>query len=512
MEKYINKSLLKESIIYSFIFGMIAHGFMYLNADFTHDSLYGIVGIPEIDTMNISIGRFLLPQYLKIRGYVASPLLIGVIGIAFIALSTYLLIDLFEIKSNYTKLLLSAIMVTNYTVTITNATYINDSDPYYASLFFAVLAVYALVKDKKIGVIVGIVSTFLSIGLYQAYFQVSILLLMIIVTMRLLNNEDYKQVFLDALKIAAYMLVGVIAYYVVYKITLSINGISASTGYNGIPELSKYFDLKVISGYFKNSIEYEVAWFCGKNHHHQKLIFITNLMLVISMLWGMISISKEKKTKSINLALMTLAIVLMPVGMNFLCILSQGYEHEVMTFSFFIIYVLILKIIEVFVTGEKKNIVNGCITLITSVLCGYMIFSNCIYSNEMYLEKHLVVENTLSTMTRVLDRIEQTDGYEVGKTPVVFIGTPIQSKLEMERYGFLNTGEATNVYSAITYYETYYSYFERYLGYPINLLSIVDEYNYGAMKEVKDMPTFPDKGSVAFVGDTLVVKMCEWGD
>lgn len=512
MEKQINKSLLKESMIYSFIFGLVAHGFMYLNADFTHDSLYGIVGIPEIDTMNISIGRFLLPQYLKIRGYVASPLLIGVIGIAFIALSTYLLIDLFEIKNKFIKLFLSAIMVTNYTVTITNATYINDSDPYYASLFFAILAVYALVKDKKIGAIVGIISTFLSIGLYQAYFQVSVLLLMIIVVLRLLNNEDYKRVLLDALRIIACLFVGVITYYVVYKVSLSVAGISASTGYNGIPELSKYFDLKIISGYFKNSIEYEVTWFCGKNHHHQKLIFITNLVLVISMFCCMISISKEKNTKAINLVTMSLVIVLMPIGMNFLCILSQGYEHEVMTFSFFIIYVLILKPIEFFVTSGKKDIVNKCFIFIISVLCGYMIFSNCIYSNEMYLEKHLVVENTLSTMTRVLDRMEQIDGYEVGKTPVVFIGTPIQSKLEKERYGFLNTGEATNVYSAITYYETYYSYFERYLGYPINLLSIVDEYNYGAMQEVKEMPTFPDKGSVAFVGDTLVVKMCDWKD
>ena len=511
MEKYVDQEKLKKVIIYTFIFGIIAHGFMYFNAAFTHDSLYGIVGIPEIDEMNISIGRFMIPLYLKVRGYVASPALIGFLGLAFISFSSYLIIDLLGIKNKVSIIIICGILVVNYSVTVTNATYINDSDPYYLSLLLSVLGLYLIKKLGNRFKWLGILPLIVCIGLYQAYFQVPVFLLMIVALLQIVKGENTREVIKENLIIIAYLFASVVVYYIMYKASLAITGIAVGKGYNAIPELSKYFEIDTIVSYFRYMLSVEKSWLLGKNHHHAQLVFIVNVLFSIMAITSVVCLSKKNKISKSSIVLLIVIILLMPIGINFIGFLSEMYEHEVMTYSFFLFYPLAFILLE-----EANNVVNkkiifnigGIITLLCSL---FLLLSSITYSNEMYLEKELIVTSTNSLMTRVIDRMEQTEGYELGKTPVVFIGSPVSSKYNFYRSGFLNTAEATNVYHSITYYQTYETYFNEYLGYPINLLTIVDEYNYAELEEVKAMPNFPAKGSVAFVGDTLVVKFC-WNE
>ena len=507
MNSYFDTKKIKEIVIYTFIFGIIAHGFFYFNADFTHDSLYGIVGISAIDEMNISIGRFLLPLYLKVRGYVASPALIGFIGLLFVGLSSYMIIDLLKIKNNVLVIITSAILVTNYSITVTNATYINDSDPYYISLFFAVLTVFILKKFKGFYKVFSIASIVISIGLYQAYFQVAIFLLMILAILQIMNLEETKDIIKENLINLGYIFVGVIVYYILYKLIVIITNVETWTGYNAIPELSYYFNFEKIIIMFRYMLDIEKQWFIGKNNHHAQVVHIINILFMFIILFTIAYKTIKNKLPIKSIVLEAIILLLMPIGMNIIGFLCDLYEHEVMTYSFFLFYAFAIVMIEMLVDDIKLNkYIRYSINGVSCICLLFLILSNCIYSNEMYLEKNLIVKSTQSLMTRVIDRMEQTEGYKLGETPVVFIGSPVQTKYNYYRTGFLNTAEATNVYNAITYYQTYESYFNEYLGYPVNLLDIVAEYNYAELPEVKAMPCFPEKGSVAFVGDTLVVK------
>lgn len=508
MEKFVNKEKLKNILIYSFIFGIVAHGFMYFNSAFTHDSLYGIVGIPAIDEMNISIGRFMIPLYLKVRGYVASPALIGFLGLSFIGISSYLIIDLLDMKNKVAIIIACGILVANYSVTVTNATYINDSDPYYLSLLLSVLGLYLIKKLDNRFKWIGILPLVICIGLYQAYFQVPVFLLMVLVVLQIVKGGDIKKIIKENLIIVGYLFASVVVYYVIYKASLVITGIEVGKGYNAIPELSKYFEIDRIISYFNYMLSVELKWFVGKNHHHAQLVLIVNILFAVMALASIVYLSWRNKISKCSVALLVVIILLMPIGMNFIGFLSEMYEHEVMTYSFFLFYPFVFILLEEANNAMKNKIVfntSGVAVLLCSL---FLLLSSITYSNEMYLEKDLIVTSTNSLMTRVIDRMEQTEGYELGKTPVVFIGSPVSSELNYYRSGFLNTAEATNVYHSITYYQTYEAYFSEYLGYPINLLTISDEYDYAELEEVKAMPNFPAKGSVAFVGDTLVVKFC----
>lgn len=72
-------------------------------------------------------------------------------------------------------------------------------------------------------------------------------------------------------------------------------------------------------------------------------------------------------------------------------------------------------------------------------------------------------------MTRVVDRIEQVEGYIPGETPVEFLGDIQRSQLAMTRPAFAHLGSLTGTEEnyAITYGDTFWMYLEDVMGYPI---------------------------------------------
>ena len=124
-------------------------------------------------------------------------------------------------------------------------------------------------------------------------------------------------------------------------------------------------------------------------------------------------------------------------------------------------------------------------------------------------QKELEYQNTLLTINRVIDRIEQTDGYVVGETPVALVGTLQRSELSMTHEWFDKTSVGNSQNFAVTYYETYENYFERLLAYPIVLLEETESAKWAEHPTVQNMPSFPYQGSCEMVEGTLIVKLSE---
>lgn len=115
---------------------------------------------------------------------------------------------------------------------------------------------------------------------------------------------------------------------------------------------------------------------------------------------------------------------------------------------------------------------------------------------------------TLSTMTRILDRVEQVEGYIPQETPVVFVGTLDETPISKDRQAFGDYYPYAGMlchYSA-TYNSTLNEYLISILGYPANLQS---ESDWVDRPEVQAMPAFPDKNSVQMIDGTVVVKLSD---
>ena len=507
-----NKKLLITVFVSTFAFGLVAHGYAFFNANFNHDSLYGMIGNRDYNLFMLQIGRFIRPIWARIRGNIVLPTLIGFISLFFVSCSSYLIIRILNIKNKGLIILICGILITNYTVALTYATYIHDADIYSISLFLSVLSVYFYTSKNRIGLLIGTILMVISLGIYQAFFQVSIYLLMILAIERLINNEKSSKIVLDNIKILLCMILSIVIYYLIYKLSLLVFNVPLGDTYNSMPQLRDYFDLGSISYIVEEMFKSEKMWFFGKNAHHWWMILGINILCVVCILLTYIKCIKDRRINTSNIVLSILVLLLMPLGICIVCVMSKGLIHDIMTYSYFLFYIFTFKMFEL-CFEEKSGKHRRYIEYVIYPLTFALLLSNTVYANELYIEKELMEQTTLSTMTRIINRMEETDGYEFNETPVMIVGVLTISDLSHTRIGFMNTGEGTNVAFTITYQGIYEKYFENYLAYPINLVDDDTLFNYYYKDDViKDMPCFPDKDSVKFVDDILVVKIADYGD
>ena len=211
---------MKSIGLWTLLFGLVAYGYLFFNANFSHDSMISIY--EESPDMMLSFGRFLRPVYRLLRGKFLLPAVNGFLTLVFLWLSTYFVADILKLQKKLSVVLTCAVMVTNSTVSLTNATYLHDADAYGLCLLLAVLGVWAALRLQR-GELIAAVLYFLSLGIYQAYIQVAVYLLLILALVRLLKGEKvsavYGQTFRHLLCIAAAMVVYFIAANLIQRLT-----------------------------------------------------------------------------------------------------------------------------------------------------------------------------------------------------------------------------------------------------------------------------------------------------
>ena len=210
---------------------------------------------------------------------------------------------------------------------------------------------------------------------------------------------------------------------------------------------------------------------------------------------------------------MAVLVLLLPFGMNWICLFCSGVVHDLMMYAYIVPLLAALAANErawnLALADEGKQIgkktrAAACV-LPLAVLT--LLFDRGIYANQIYLKKDLEYDTTLSVMTRVVDRIEQVEGYIPGETPVKFLGDIQRSKLAMTRPAFalLDSLTGTEENYAITYGDTFWMYLEDVMGYPIKRFR--ETKNEEQERVTDDMPCFPDKDSVQMVDGVVFVKL-----
>ena len=136
------------------------------------------------------------------------------------------------------------------------------------------------------------------------------------------------------------------------------------------------------------------------------------------------------------------------------------------------------------------------------------------FTNQIYLKKNLEEQSTLSVMTRVLDRIETTEGYIPGETMVVPVGDLNKSSIQQsgvwgKEWSDVPRSADTRSHFTVSFYGSFINYFRFYLGYPIKIGSQVISSEYASRQEVIDMPSFPRAGCCKMVDDVLVLKLSD---
>lgn len=503
--------VLKYSFVFTFIFGIVAHGYCFFNGLFSHDNLVINADTTE-ELWKLTLGRYLVPVYRSFRGGLALPLLIGVISLVWISLAVYFCCRFFDISKLPSVAAFSVVMTVNLTVVSQASGFLYELDFDMLALLCAVLAAYCW-KCGGMTYWLAPVFVFASLGLYQAYVAVTITLMMLYSIISLANSENAKSIIVKGLKGIAALLMGAAVYALGLLLVARIFGTSYESGVsNSLTHL--FADKNRLMWYLIK----EAFVCCVKqwlNFSGVRITFLrsANLMTVVCTVLlalvptAILALTVKKKIKPLNFSLICLLGALLPFGMNCIWILNNGYAHHLTRFAFWFIWLLPLLITE---TPSFKNSFKAQFQVAakaTVAICLVLIaFTNIQTANSVYLKKQLEAEETLSVLTDVSRLMHDTEGYSAGETTVTFVGTPTNGI-----YGFEKLYDLTGNYGilATTYAKSYENYFKYYFNEKLNAAEITSNI-LAESDKLAAMPCYPDRGCVGYVGDVLVVKFSEY--
>ena len=484
---------------------------------FAGDSLYMIY--QNDASWEISIGRYVQPFLVVLRGAITSPFLISVLSMLWVSLSVYFAADFLEIRKMISVALIAAVMSCNITILSLNATFLSYMDFYLLALFLSVLGVWLLKKEKLVFLILGSLTLSISLGIYQSYICVSIALVMIHFLYKMPELPTFKSTFGKAFKYLIPFMAAAIVYYAGWKIFQEVFGIWTADTYNGMASIGDYSETglgAIIAATYQNVLNYFIYpetfvtnTFRGisMSLFWSWLIRLCNLVILLIIVFALISMNKRHKTNAWQKTVQLLIIALFPLGVNFVCVVSKGVDHSLMIYAFYFVYIAAIKLVENYLSNsESTQRTKSEAALRMAMLASVAIisWSNIVYSNQVYLKVELQESAAHSTMTRIVYKIESMEEYIPGITPVAFAGNFDSSP------NLLN-GEPFNeilLYgvgkSVMTYPGTDGAYLSYILNVNINLTQVSSE-----DEAIRQMPVYPAEGSIAFVNGILVVKISE---
>ena len=405
MEK-IKKNILpqwKVCFISAVIVGLIAHLYKITNWLPNWDSL-----VFRYDAQNmLPMGRWFLPVVCAPSSFYDLPLISGLLSIVFHALGAVCICKIFSVKKNITAALIGALVVSFPTVTSV-MTYNYVSDGYSVAFLLSCLAAMLLLKEKPcyVGAVVLIA---MSVGIYQAYITVTIVLILLYLIFELLyKNKDLKKILGSVVKLVLTGALAMALYYVIFvallKITgtevLDYQGFSSATTLSGLNVLASLYTVK------QCFVEYFFDFSKGGSFFsvlNVVICLITVILYVIDVIKSKLSVSK--------IILLCLFVVMLPIGSTILCFANSNIDyHNLMKMGYLVFYLLfILQYEKERFKCKKLNSLKMWVVLCVTLA---LVFNYVIIANVSYHKLNMAYENSYGALIRIADRIEQTEGVD----------------------------------------------------------------------------------------------------
>ncbi|MCQ2517842.1 MAG: glucosyltransferase domain-containing protein [Lachnospiraceae bacterium] len=507
------------------ICGLLTHMYLFTNKFPNADAMTNF----WFDQNMVTSGRWFLGIACSISSYYDLNWIIGILSILFLAVSTVLLCEFFDIRNKLAMVLTGCIIVTFPAVTATFA-YLYTADGYMIGFALAILAAL-LTKKYKWGFIPGGVCLAFSMGIYQAYLPATILLGMFMIVIMAADSEPVKEILLFAGRYLSMGVIGGILYFVILKICLALQGKVLDT-YQGINNMGKV-SLSNLPKMIYNTY-YDFAAFALKG----RIFFRDGFSLVIVVLLGVVVLSAlvyaAVKSKAYTkwyfyLIVVAIALLLPPATNIILLISSEAYYHLLMRMQWVLFLIAPVVAIDRYFMpcmkscGGEENVKKDSSDMprkasvrvkayiaaswIAVIAAFALVWFFVVTDNIAYFNMNERYEKTYAYCVRLADRIEQTEGYYTGM-PIAMIGV-----VNEENYPDTDiTGDVTERISGttgsiLTYKaEQYAAFMKHYLNVSINYIEgdeIVEIYN---SPEYKALDSFPAKNSIVIVDGTMYIK------
>ncbi len=289
----------------------------------------------------ISLGRFGLYIIGLLKGFMSTPVIDLIPSFIITSIITYLLIDLFDIKGSINTILTILIMVLSPIIS-TIFIFHYCAIGYLIAFLCGVLTTYIFYKSKNkyIKNIIPIIMIIISLSMYQAYLSL-IITTFVLYNIKLILNKKYK--YKDVLHYLLLLIIGIITYFILMKLTQFIFHIDPSS-YSGADSIGINTILsipnKFISSY-KLTFEFFFKDTIIKNSYFKN--YIISIILFIFMIISIIKNIIKNKIKLSNIILIIILILLLPVFLNsVIFVVNETKLQLLMASSYIILPIFIL--------------------------------------------------------------------------------------------------------------------------------------------------------------------------
>lgn len=498
----------------TFLLGLLAHAYGFMHSSFAHDALNAFIATSAEKEWKIMLGRFFVPAYMGfIRGAVTLPWLVGVLGLTYSAVAVFLVTEIFDIRSKCMIWLTAGIMVTNITYTAQIATYMHEFDCNVFAMMLSVVTVYLWSEHKGIiSYLSACVCLMIALGIYQAYLDVTVSLIILKSVMDLFDDTDIKDVFIKGIRGIVIILSGGILYWLSGKVIYAVTGIGLVNrtnvfAFNGENPVALYLGLiKPSMKHIINSIMHPA---------YTNILFSALVVLLTVWLCVVAVVIFVKRKYSLDRVLLIIALVaVFPFGADLVYFLARGQSvHDLMIYALWFFYFFIMVFADKTAKEFSKTpLLSATLKTAVFMMLTMFIWQNIILANTSYLKRDIEAESTMSVMTRVVDKIESRDDYTPGQTELAFIGVPLNAYTP---YGLDRTMSISGMWSdnaicmdtSISIYNNYKVYLNYIMQRPAAFCSDSVHAQLKIDQRVREMPAFPENGYIEMIDGVLVVKM-----
>lgn len=514
-EKGISRGILRDQaarktlqyiFFWTLAFGLVAHGYRYFNANFNYDSLIWLYE-PNAQISMVRPGRFMRPVYRLLRGDFALPALGGFLSLVYLSVTAFFLVNLLGIQKKSYMALTCGLLVVNSSMIPLNATYCHDVDAYCLSILLSVLGVWAAMQWKH-GKLWAVLFYCCSLGLYQAYIGVAVYLVLILAMMELLRGTPVKETYLQLFRQLLVIFVSMVVYFITARVVQAVTHLNDAGLYNSLSSLREITFSAILSR-IGLCFYSEGVWLLWPPGNGKVFLIGANVLMVALAVGCGIGIQRRRKLGKASVWGIIGVLAAIPFGMSTVMLISDIF-HWLILYPYNLSYLLVLVLVQ-----ENQKLSDDAMpakrcSWLWAVLAGVLIFENCLYANETYLKKELESDATLSVFTRIIDRMEQTEGFDPQNNKVAIIGDLVffeHAPFAKRRDGFEIRGDGNDINFSPSFYDSIVLYLTYYLGYPVTCTSWGEASALGRTDYVQQMPLFPAEGSVQMVDDILVIKI-----
>lgn len=517
-----NFERIKYTFVTTFLIGMVTHGYMFANAITNRDNIKSFMRVSGTWTS----GRWLLGILSKLNEIifgtaVSVPWLIGIIGCIWLALSACAIVEGFDVKKKSIQILIGTLLITFPSVTSTY-TYMFTSAYYFFAVFLTVLAVYFVIQEASKGNMLiysalGCVLLAAALGIYQGYLGIACCLMAVYILIQFLfMGNDRKEMFgilKRAMRMLGVLIGGFILYYIINNVFLAIRGLEMNQSHvsGQLGEMGIGGIIKNISMCYQGILQIVKGDFYGiSNVGIFRIVFA--LCIFITAGACVIGIGKKVKDKNWIQALAILIILIIyPIGMNCVLLLTGGEGvHTLMTYAVVVVFMIPILMWNYITIKKKKNTIcffwKG-LAIMMSILLFLLSGSNILQANKAYRKMDMANQYAVSYLTTMITQIKSLAGYQ-DEMPILFVGSVLDrqdSTFSGYEKGWGDVNDMMGVFDAHLMANA--AFLEYFCGFKYEVPENAEELRNSDV--VKNMPYYPDYGSVMICGDVVVVKLSE---